>query len=97
MQFTGNYPGYASTMSRSDCRISMDPPCLFGLLGNASDTAIPSSDTIRWMARCGLRPRQVDTGSPYNAWTDAGFRANQPMAHCNQKNIGAGSLHSRCG
>ena len=38
---TGRYPGYASTMSRSDGRISMARPCLLGSLGHASDTAIP--------------------------------------------------------
>ncbi len=43
----GHYPDYASTMGWSDCRISVAPPCLFGLLEHASNTAIPSSDAIR--------------------------------------------------
>ena len=65
---TGRYPDYTSTMSRSDCRISMSPPCFFSLLRNASDTAIPSSDAIRWMSRCGpfdyAQGRLCDPGPP---------------------------------
>ena len=51
----GHGPDYASTRNRSDGRISVSPPCLVGLLEQTSDTALPSSDAIRWMARCGLR------------------------------------------
>ena len=79
---TGHYPGYASTMSRSDCRISMSPPCFFSLLRNASNTAIPSSDAIRWMTRYGLRPRHAVADLPSYACNDTGFRAKQPLAHC---------------
>jgi hypothetical protein len=93
----GHYPGYASTMSRSDGRISVAPPCLIGLLGQASDTALPSSDAIRRRTRCGLRLRHAVIDSPATAYHDTGFRAKQPLAPCKQQNFGAYCLHLRCG
>jgi len=90
-------PGYASTMSRSDDRISTARPCLLGLSGQTSGTALPSSGVIRLMTRCGPRPRHAATGSPINACRDTGFGAKQPLAQCESKISGLNDLHLRCG
>ena len=81
---TEHYPGYTSTMNRSDCHAAILPPYLFSLLEASfeNDVALPSSVVNRWMTRYGLRPRHAATHSPisYAAIPASGWRNPWPIA-----------------